>query len=357
MNKLSFRSSHWIAVWLPAVVMLTLPFIRIHGESALRFDVPSLKLYLFGTVIWISDVYFFLLGFLLFLSGVMLFTVLYGRAWCGWACPQTVISHFSRRINQLSVWFSSRKFSKFATSQTLHIILSMVVATNLMFYFVPPRDMAADLLTFNLGPWTFLSWAFITVLIYLNISFVRQRFCATICPYPRVAGIVSDDSPLTVAFDNKRADGSAMPSRRVLGISTAFAFIAVLFAYHLYVRIPLDFWVFRDDPQPYKQAGKEDDTINAYSLILENRSLDPEVFRLKIAGIKDAQLIMNQNPFVLQPNSATKMKVYVRAFKKNLTYRDTQLRFILENVVSQEIRIEQEAVFIYPVLTERGLEI
>ena len=64
-----------------------------------------------------------------------------------------------------------------------------------------------------------------------------------------------------------------------------------------------------------------------------------------------------QNPFFLLPNSAAKMKVYVRAYKKNLTYRNTQLRFILENVSSQEIRIEQEAVFIYPERTERGLEI
>ena len=119
----------------------------------------------------------------------------------------------------------------------------------------------------------------------------------------------------------------------------------------------MDFWISRDEPQPYSQAGKNNDTINTYSLTVENRSLEPEVFRLRIAGIKDAELIMNQNPFILRPNSAAKMKVYVRAYKKNLTYRNTQLRFILENVSSQEIRIEQEAVFIYPARTERGLEI
>ena len=224
------------------------------------------------------------------------------------------------------------------------LLISLVVAANLIWYFVPPWEMAADLFMLNLGPWTFLSWAFFTVLIYLNILFVRRRSCATICPFAKFSDALFDDR-------------TREPRFRVLGFSAAFAFIAVLFAYQLYVRVPLDFWISRDEPQPYAQAGKKDDTINSYSLTVENRSLDPEVFRLRIAGIKDAELIMNQNPFILRPNSAAKMKVYVRAYKKNLTYRNTQLRFILENVSSQEIRIEQEAVFIYPERTERGLEI
>jgi hypothetical protein len=324
--------------------MFTLPFIRVHGESVLRFDVPSLKLYFFGAVIWITETYFFLLVFLLFLSGVLLVTVLYGRAWCGWVCPQAVLSHVSRTIEQLSERPGGRRFAGFASSQALTLLLSLVVAANLIWYFVPPWEMAADLFMFNLGPWTFLSWAFFAFLIYLNISFVRRRPCASICPYAKFADALFDE----------RARRSRL---RVMGLSTTFAFIAVLFAYQLYVRVPLDFWVSRDEPQPFAQAGKKDDTINAYSLTVENRSLEPEVFRLRIAGIKEAELIMNQNPFILPPNSAAKMKVYVRAYKKNLTYRNTQLRFILENVISQEIRIEQEAVFMYPVRTERGLEI
>ena len=97
--------------------MLILPFLRVHGESALRFDIPSLKLYFFGSVIWVSETYFFLLVFLLFLSGVLLFTVLYSRAWCGWVCPQAVLSHFSRTIDQLSRRFDGRRFAGFASSR------------------------------------------------------------------------------------------------------------------------------------------------------------------------------------------------------------------------------------------------
>jgi hypothetical protein len=344
LNNPTFRTQHRISAWLLAAVMFTLPFIRVHGESALRFDVPSLKLYFFGAVIWFSETYFFLLVFLLFLSGVLLFSVLYGRAWCGWVCPQAAISHLSRTIDRLSTRSGKHRFVGFASSQVLLLLLSLVVAANLIWYFVPPRDMAADLSMLTLGPWTFLSWAFFAVLLYLDISFMRRRSCATICPYAKFSGAILDD----------RTRG---PRIRVLGLSMVFALIAAQFAYQLYARVPMDFWISRDEPQPYGQAGKNNDTINAYSLTVENRSLEPEVFRLRIAGIKEAELIMNQNPFILPPNSAAKMKVYVRAYKKNLTYRNTQLRFILENVSSQEIRIEQEAVFIYPARTERGLEI
>jgi polyferredoxin len=81
MNMSSFHAKRRIAAWLQAALMLGVPFLRIGGESALRFDVPSLKLYFFGSVIWISEAYFFLLVFLLFFIGVMLITVLYGRIW------------------------------------------------------------------------------------------------------------------------------------------------------------------------------------------------------------------------------------------------------------------------------------
>src|SRR3989304_2968973 len=102
MKQLTFHARRSVVAWAQAFLMLGLPFVRIGGESALRFDVPSLKLYFFGSVIWISEAYFFLLVFLLFFIGIMLATVLYGRIWCGWACPPTVLSDLTRLIMKLS---------------------------------------------------------------------------------------------------------------------------------------------------------------------------------------------------------------------------------------------------------------
>lgn len=416
MKQLTFHARRSVVAWAQAVLMLGLPFVRIRGESALRFDVPSLKLYFFGSVIWISEAYFFLFVFLLFFIGIMLFTILYGRIWCGWMCPQTVLSDFSRQIERLASWFSGHRFLRMAVSQVLLLLVSIVVAVSLIWYFVSPYDMAADIVGRSLGPWTFWSWVFFTVLIYLNLAFVRQRFCGSVCPYARFQSAFFDEKSLTIAFDRSRADecrgceacvrscpsgidirdglqvecincaecidacerqmekmgkiplvryfrgapdGNVHkgPRPRVIALSVTFALTAMLFAYQIYLRVPLDFWVFRDETQAYHQAGKNNGMINVYSLVMENRSLALEMFRLSIAGIKDAQLFVARNPFPIAPNSLFRTKVYVFVKRKDLTDRVTQLRFILENVASPEIRVEHEATFVYPDRTERGWEI
>ena len=97
--------------------------------------------------------------------------------------------------------------------------------------------------------------------------------------------------------------------------------------------------------------------MNTYSLTIENRSLKPAVYQLSISGIKDADLEILQNPFILPPNTGMKMNVNVYVKRKDLRYRLTQLRFILENLTAREIKVEQEAPFIYPEQTEQGKEI
>jgi cytochrome c oxidase accessory protein FixG len=413
MKKPSFRTLRRIVAWLQAGVILTIPFIRVEGESALRFDVPSLKLYFFGSVIWIREAYFFLLIFLLFFAGVMLFTVLYGRIWCGWLCPQTVLSDFAGRIEKISTWFGSHRILGRAASQASLVLLSVLVAANLIWYFVSPYQMLSDISARSLGPWTMWSWSFMTVLIYLDLSFAREKLCGSACPYALSQEALYDERTLAISFDRSQAGectecgacvracpagidirdglqtecincaecidacnlisgtmnrkplvgytrvkGTGKGARlRVLGLAAAVAFVAVQLAYQIYTRVPLDFWVMRETQQTFQQAGKEGRMLNDYALIVENRSLDPELFHLSIGGIRDARLIIAHNPFMIPPNTALRMKFSVLAERKNLTYRVTPLRFVLENVNSLEIRIEQEAEFIYPMRTEQGLEI
>jgi polyferredoxin len=181
----TYRSKRWLAIWLQAAVMIALPFIRVRGESALRFDVPTLKLYFFGSAVWISEAYFFLLVFLLFAIGVMLFTVLYGRIWCGWACPQTTLSDLARTIEKLASWMSARPAVRGSLSHGLLLLFSCLVAVTLVGYFISPYDILSDVLSRSIGPWTFWPWIFFSSLIFLNLTFVRQRFCGDLCPYAR----------------------------------------------------------------------------------------------------------------------------------------------------------------------------
>ena len=396
--------------------MMGLPFVRMGGESALRFDVPTLKLYFFGSVIWISEAYFFLLLFLLFAIGIMLVTVLYGRIWCGWVCPQTVLSDFSRSIERISAWFSGHRLLRAAISHALLAVFSTLVAADLIAFFVSPYDLMADVLSRSIGPWTFWSWILFSFLIYLNLAFIDQRFCTTVCPYARFQSAFFDQGSLTIAFDTSRSDecmgceacvrtcpagidirkglqvecincaecidscsrqrerygkdtlvdyrsgtgGHAVQAGtrpRVLLLSLLFSAIAVMFLYQMYVRVPVDFWVFRDEKQSYHQIGIQDNILNAYNLMIENRSLSPGIYQLSISGIKDAELIVTQNPFRIPANSSLSLQVYVFAKRKNLSERSTRVRFTLTNAVSREIRIGQEAAFIYPERSDKGVDI
>jgi hypothetical protein len=121
--------------------------------------------------------------------------------------------------------------------------------------------------------------------------------------------------------------------------------------------MPVDFWVLRDESQPYHQVGTKDGMMNAYFLTVENRSLRPAGYHLSISGIRDAELMVSQNPFLLLPDSSLRIKVYVFVRRKNLVDRVTPLRFILENTDSKEIRVVQEAPFVYPERSEKGVEI
>ena len=415
MRHYTFHALRRVAAWAQAVLMVGLPFVRIGGESALRFDVPTLKLYFFGSVIWISEAYFFLLVFLLFATGIMLFTVLYGRIWCGWMCPQTVLSDFSRSIEKISTWLSGHRLLRVAISHTLLAVFSTIVAADLIAYFLSPYDLLSDVLSGSIGPWTFWSLVVFSVLTYLNLAFVRQRFCASVCPYARFQSAFFDRGSLTIAFDASRSDecmgceacvrtcpagidiregmqiacincaecidscsrqrarygkdtlvdyrrgggqdAQAGPRPRVLWLSLLFSAIAVMFLYQMYVRVPVDFWIFRDEKQSYHQIGIQGNMLNAYSLHIENRSLSPGIYRLSISGIKDAALVITQNPFRIPPNSSLTLRVYVFAKKQNLSSRTTRLRFTLTDTLSKEIRIGQEAPFIYPERSDKGVDI
>jgi cytochrome c oxidase accessory protein FixG len=273
--------------------------------------------------------------------------------------------------------------------------------------------MASDILARRLGPWITGTWAFFAALIYLNIAFVRQKFCGSVCPYARFQSALFDEKTLTIAFDRTLAkdcggceacvracpagidirqglqvecincaeciDACSMmmraknkeplirylresgtskgPRARVVGLAAAFGIFAMLFAYQAYVRMPLAFWVFRDEPQPIVQIAHKESMINVYSLIVENRSLKPAIYQLSISGIKDAELHIARNPFIVPPNSVLKTKVYVVALRKNLHFRASQLNFAIEDVSIHEIRREQEASFIYPDRSEKGWDI
>ncbi|HEX9191556.1 MAG TPA: 4Fe-4S dicluster domain-containing protein [Candidatus Deferrimicrobiaceae bacterium] len=186
------------AALLQGAAFLLLPFLRVRGESAFRFDIPSLRLHFFGSVLWIDEFYLFLLGLLFLALLTIAVTVVLGRVWCGWLCPQTVIA-------ELAEWAAAALPKRLRPSAKAVILLplSALVSLSLIGYFVPPAEAARNLFRSPVLTGFFLAqWA----VVYGMVAVLGTRFCRTVCPYSMLQEGVSDRETISVAFDPSRAD-------------------------------------------------------------------------------------------------------------------------------------------------------
>jgi len=183
-------------------VLIGLPFLRVSGESALRFDVPTLRLLFFGTAIWMQD-FFIVLVALIFLAFFIVFaTTVLGRVWCGWFCPQTVLVDATAFVEAAR----QRGYAALTGASFAGVLVSAVIAASLIGYFVSPYELPALLRSggtaARIVTW---SWTALAVILFLDLILLRRVFCATVCPYAKMQGVLFDDRTLVVAFDERRA--------------------------------------------------------------------------------------------------------------------------------------------------------
>jgi len=193
-----WRTRRRIAALLQAAAILLLPFLRIRGESALRFDIPSLRLHFFGTVLWIDEFHLFLLGVLFLLILGLAVTVVLGRIWCGWMCPQTVL----RLLAEAPAGLLPRRW-RGAGGALLLLPLSALVSLSLIWYFVPPAEAVRNLLR---SPVIFGFFVAQWAVVYGMAAVLGTRFCRTVCPYAMMQNAVSDRETIHVEYDASRDD-------------------------------------------------------------------------------------------------------------------------------------------------------
>jgi cytochrome c oxidase accessory protein FixG len=198
----TIQTWRWLVKSLHALLLLVIPFVKIRGESALRFDIPSLRLYFFGTVLWMDE-FFIVLVATLFLTFLIVFiTVVFGRIWCGWLCPQTVISDITGFVERVK---GKGLFNK-AIAYVATFLISVIIGASLIWYFVSPYEFITRLAEWRLGRVIWGFWIVLTLILFLDFTLVRRRFCATVCPYARAQGMLYDSNTLIIAFDRRRQD-------------------------------------------------------------------------------------------------------------------------------------------------------
>jgi cytochrome c oxidase accessory protein FixG len=197
--------------WSTSLVLLALPFVRIDGASLLRLDIPSLSLQFFGTTLHIEELYLFLLLAFCLLLLFLLVTLVFGRAWCGWACPQTTLSDLSEGLaRRLGLKLEGGRFhgslSRRLLLQVLLALLSLLVGANLVWYFLSPYQFFSRLFAADLPAGVLVPWLGMALVVYLDMVWLRRLLCREFCPYGRFQTVLVDPGTLTLRFHPAHAD-------------------------------------------------------------------------------------------------------------------------------------------------------
>lgn len=196
--------------WLITATILLLPWIQPGGSSILRIDIPTLSLHFFGQILRIEDLFLFLLFGLTISVGFLLVTLILGRIWCGWVCPQTTwndLAEWLARQLKLKVT-ADRLIGGAARKVIIHIsylLLALLVSANLIWYFIEPQRFFATLLRGTMHTGVLLTFLITALVIYLNLAFIRRLMCREFCPYGRIQSALVDPGTLTLQLpDSER---------------------------------------------------------------------------------------------------------------------------------------------------------
>lgn len=202
------------------VFFIASPFIKIDGNQFLLFNVLERKFNIFGFPFWPQDFYLFVISLLIGVIFIALFTVAFGRIFCGWICPQTIFMEMVfRRIEyaiegdrgkQISLdrmpW-NAEKIRKKALKWLLFFVISFVIANVFLAYFIGSERLLLYVQEGSLNHLsTFIGLLIFTGVFYFVFAWFREQVCIIACPYGRLQGVLLDNKSVIVAYDHKRGE-------------------------------------------------------------------------------------------------------------------------------------------------------
>ncbi len=201
-------------------IFLILPWIPYKGEQSILFDIANRKFVFFGHTFYSHDspLLFFLISIGVF--SIFLMTAVWGRVWCGWACPQTVfIDSIFRRIEE---WiegtyiyrrkldqepWTSKKILKKIIKWTVFFLMSSHIAHSFTAYFVGAKELVwvtTHSPFENLDLFVFVQ--FFTAITLFNFGWFREQFCLIVCPYGRFQSVLMDENSKAILYDPNRGE-------------------------------------------------------------------------------------------------------------------------------------------------------
>ncbi|KFF20162.1 cytochrome C oxidase [Chryseobacterium piperi] len=202
------------------ILFFGLPFVKINNNPFLLINVIDRKFFILGQPFYLQDFFILALGAVTSVIFVMLFTVVFGRIFCGWLCPQTLFMEMVFR--KIEYWiegdrnkqmklerqdWDAEKIRKRVTKWGLFILISLLI-THFMFMYIVGYDDV--FLIMSEGPaehsLKFIVMLSFTAIFYFTFAWLREQVCTLVCPYGRLQGVLIDKQTINVYYDFKRGE-------------------------------------------------------------------------------------------------------------------------------------------------------
>ncbi len=219
------RLRRWTFAVLLAVLFVT-PWIRVRGYPALEFDLAGRRLYAFGSIFTASDTLLLLLLLLFLAFSLFFFTSLFGRLWCGYACPQTVfLDGWVRPLERWieGEWTTRRRrdagpltFDKAwrkAVKWALFAAAALLGAMGFMSYWAGARE----LWTGQAGPVEYALVGIFAAAFFGDFIWFREQFCNFLCPYARFQSALTDERTLLIGYEERRGEPRGGKDAKAVG--------------------------------------------------------------------------------------------------------------------------------------------
>jgi cytochrome c oxidase accessory protein FixG len=206
--------------WMYLIVFFGLPFLRVNGNPLFLIHILERRFILFGVQFWPQDFFLFVLGMLIFILFIILFTVIFGRVFCGWACPQTIFMEMVFR--KIEYWIDGDRNQQIALNNegwtktkirkrffkiTIFYSLSFLIANTFLMYIIGSDGVIQIITEPIANHWTGL----LAILTFSGVFFFvyywfREQVCLIVCPYGRMQGVMLDKNSIAVTYDDVRGE-------------------------------------------------------------------------------------------------------------------------------------------------------
>lgn len=209
-----------IVSYLLLVIYFAIPFIKINGNPLLLFNVIDREFFIFGQPFYPQDFFILTLGAIASLIFIIVFTIAFGRIFCGWICPQTIFLEMifrkieyaidgdrNKQMKLANQEWNSEKIMKRSLKWSIYILISLII-THIMFMYIVGYEEVINII--SQGPFenltNFVVMILFTAAFYFVFAWFREQVCTLVCPYGRLQGVLIDKDTINVFYDFKRGE-------------------------------------------------------------------------------------------------------------------------------------------------------